>query len=92
MLLCGKTGDVEMDLGLKCLKGKELYWDVLFVLHGNALDDFVAPRVSSGQINRLEVYPVAVAHLVERIPLVVAVVVVVDGRRVLSDLKCNNYY
>ena len=51
-------------------------------------------------MNRFEIDPVhaivIVMHLIECVPLSEAVVVVVDGRGILSDLKCkyindNNY-
>ena len=67
--------------------------DVLFVLHCNTFDDFVVPRVFIGQVNRFEIDPVhaivIVMHLIECVPLSEAVVVVVDGRGILSDLKCK---
>ena len=52
ILLCGKTGDVEMHIGIERLKGEEFCRDVLFVLHCNAFDDFVVPRVLIRQVNR----------------------------------------
>ena len=76
------------------MKGEEVCGKVLFFRHCNAFDDFVMPWVFVGQENRLEVDPVqafiTATNLVECIPLVEAVVVIVDGRGIVSDLKLDS--
>ena len=78
-----EIGNVDCNVSLECLKGEEVCGKVLFFLHCNAFDDFVMPSVFVGQENRLEEDPlwafITATNLVECVPLVEAVVVIVDG-------------